>query len=394
MDSTAVIFCLGSNTRRAFLVFITAPPLCIVNQFLVVVHQHLDPALFGTDHNALIAHATDHVKRIPGLSAKGKLQGVFLNALFQSLFKGRVDLKKPVGRTQPADALVGPLVIVILDPEGNARSGILVAGKLGPLQKLGQDALPETLDLAQRHGMMGRRADVLDPVLGKLLFKPRAASPVGVLASVVGEYLFGNAVFANGPAVSFDHVFGRLAAIKSQTGDIAAVVVNKPDQIGDLSRQTEGHNIALPHLVGPGPFKKSGLGRIFFPFAFCRLGQPLCAKRPLDGRLTGAHKEKPFEDISDAPGSISGIFLFQINDGLADSLRKLGSGRGFQFVHQPLFTMLAIFFAPGVYTVIANAELGGNQLGRVTVFNIEPGHFEPEFMWIGRHAARRVLAFV
>jgi hypothetical protein len=128
--------------------------LCIVNQFLVIVHQHLDPAFFGADHNALVAHATDHVKRIPGLSAKGKLQGVFGNTLLEGLFKGRVDLKKPVSRTQPADALVGPFVVIKFYPKSDPCRGILVAGKLGPLEKLRQDALPEPFDLAQRHGMM------------------------------------------------------------------------------------------------------------------------------------------------------------------------------------------------------------------------------------------------
>jgi hypothetical protein len=62
----------------------------------------------------LIAHAADHIKRIPRFSAQGKLQGVFLNALCQGIFQGRVDLEKPVSRTQPADALVGPSVIVQL----------------------------------------------------------------------------------------------------------------------------------------------------------------------------------------------------------------------------------------------------------------------------------------
>jgi hypothetical protein len=71
-----------------------------------------------------------------------------LNALFQGLFKRRVDLKKPVGRTQPADALMGPFVIAIFNPKGDACGGILVTGELGPLQKLRKDRLPESFDLA------------------------------------------------------------------------------------------------------------------------------------------------------------------------------------------------------------------------------------------------------
>jgi hypothetical protein len=75
-------------------------------------------------------------------------------------------------------------------------------------------------------------------------------------------------------------------------------------------------------------------------------------------RLTGAHKEKPLEDIPDAPRSVSGIFLLLINDGLADSSRQLGgSARSFWLVHQPLFPTLAVSFSPGIHAVVADAEL-------------------------------------
>jgi hypothetical protein len=115
------------------LAFIIGPLGCIVNKFLVIVHQHFYLALFSEDHHGLITHATDHVKWIPRLSAKGQLQGVFFNAVFQGFFQGRVDLKKPVCRTQPADALVGPSVIVIFNPKSDPAGGILVTGKLGAL---------------------------------------------------------------------------------------------------------------------------------------------------------------------------------------------------------------------------------------------------------------------
>ena len=70
----------------------------IVNQFFFVVHQHLDLALFGADHHALVAHAAHHVKRVAGFATQGQLQGVFLHALLKRFFQGRVDLEEPVGR--------------------------------------------------------------------------------------------------------------------------------------------------------------------------------------------------------------------------------------------------------------------------------------------------------
>ncbi len=131
--------------------------------------------------------------------------------------------------------------------------------------------------------MMGPAADMLDPVLGQFLFKPGGASPVGVLVSIVGEHLFGHPVFADGPAVGLNDIFCALAAVKSQSGDVAAVVVDKPDQISVLARQPEGQNIALPHLVGPGPLEKPGLGRVLFRLAFYRLAQAFFVQGSLDG---------------------------------------------------------------------------------------------------------------
>jgi hypothetical protein len=43
------------------------------------------------------------------------------------------DLKKPVGRTQTADALVGALVIIVLDPKRGPLHGLLEAVELGAL---------------------------------------------------------------------------------------------------------------------------------------------------------------------------------------------------------------------------------------------------------------------
>jgi hypothetical protein len=101
---------------------------------------------------------------------------------------------------------VRSLVIVILDPEGGALHGLLEAVELGPLEKLAQDRFPEALDLAQRHGMVGARTDVLDAVLFHLPFEAGLTPPVGVLSAVVGKHLFGNAVLGNATAVGLQHM--------------------------------------------------------------------------------------------------------------------------------------------------------------------------------------------
>jgi hypothetical protein len=97
-----------------FIVYILS---CVIYKFFSIgrigsVYEHLHLALFRPDDHRLVPQAPDHVKRIPGSSPKRQLQGVFLNAFFQRLLELMGDLEEPVGRTQPADALMRPLVVV------------------------------------------------------------------------------------------------------------------------------------------------------------------------------------------------------------------------------------------------------------------------------------------
>jgi hypothetical protein len=245
---------------------------CVIHKFFFPagvgsVHQHLHLALFGPDHHRLAAHPADHVKRIHGTAPKRQFQGVFLHALFQRLFQIVGDLEKAVGRTQPPDTLVRPLVVVVLHPDGGPLHGLLEAVELDTLQEFVEDRLPEPFDLSKRHGMMRPGADVLDPVFFHLPLKPGLTPPVRILPAVVGEYLPGHAVFGNCAPVGFQNVFGRLAAVQTQARDVPAVVVHEADQVGVAAGQPEGHDVTLPQLVGSGAFEKPRLGSVFRRFA-------------------------------------------------------------------------------------------------------------------------------
>jgi hypothetical protein len=127
--------------------------------------------------------------------------------------------------------------------------------------------------------MVGTGTDVLDAVLFHLSLEAGLATPVGVLAPVVREHLFGNAVLGNAATVGLQHMGRCLAAVQLQGSDVAAVVIHKADQVGVAPGQPEGHDIALPQLVGTGAFEEPGLGWILFRLAFGLVYQPLFRKR-------------------------------------------------------------------------------------------------------------------
>jgi hypothetical protein len=92
IDSTAVIFCCGSNILRGCLaVFIFYILSRIVDKFffrllILTVNEHLDFALFRPDHHRLTAHAAYHVKGIHRSAPKSQLKGIFLDAFFKGAF--------------------------------------------------------------------------------------------------------------------------------------------------------------------------------------------------------------------------------------------------------------------------------------------------------------------
>jgi hypothetical protein len=175
--------------------------------------EHPDFALLCPDHHRFTAHAPHHVKGVHRPAAKRQLQGIVLDPLFDRLSQFMGDLEEPVGGTKPSDALVGPLVVVILDPKGGTLRCLLEAVKLRPLQKLPENRLPEPLDLPKRHRVVGTGADMPDTVFFQLLLKAGLAPPVGVLPAVVRQHLLGNPVVGNRAAVGLKNVFSRLAAV-------------------------------------------------------------------------------------------------------------------------------------------------------------------------------------
>jgi hypothetical protein len=190
----------------------------IVDKFFLgssalAVKEHPNLALLGPDHHRLAAHAPHHVEGVHRPAAKGKLQGVFRDPLFDCLSQIRGDLEEPVGGTQSPDPLVGPLVVVIFDPQGRALHRLLKAPKLRSLQELPQDRLPEPLDLAKGHRVVRPGADMFDAVFLQLLLEAGLAPPVGVLPAVVGQDLLGDPVVGHRPAVGLEHMLGGLASV-------------------------------------------------------------------------------------------------------------------------------------------------------------------------------------
>lgn len=178
-------------------------------------------AFLGAQDDRLAFHAADHVKRSARLAAQGHLEDVFLDARLHGLAQLGLDLKEAVRRAKAFDALMRPLVIVILNPELDALARRFKTLELSALKELLPDGRPEALDLAQGHGMVRPGFEVRHPVLLQFGFKSGSAAPTGILASIVGEHLLGRLELADALTIHFDHRLRRGAAEQIRRGDEA-----------------------------------------------------------------------------------------------------------------------------------------------------------------------------
>lgn len=238
----------------------------IIDKFLFLVLLIADTefefSFFGAEHDGLAVHASHHVERRLRFAAQRQFQQVFLNAGLDGFAQFGLDLEEAVGGAQAVDALVGPLMVVMFDPEFDPLARRLEAVELGADQEVLPDGGPEPFDLAQRHRVLRPGLEMGHMILFKLRFKAAGAAPTGVLPAVIRQHLLGRLILADRHPVDFDHRVRRGTAEQVGPHDEPRVIVHEGDQIRVTTTEPEGEDVRLPHLVGRSPLEETGPGEI------------------------------------------------------------------------------------------------------------------------------------
>jgi hypothetical protein len=129
-----------------------------------IAQLHLDVISLACDPDIRLPEFAKKEQGMSSLLTQGEPECVLLAALFERLLYVPGDPVEPIGRTGSGNALMRPLMIVIADPMGQPLTGIGKGGKQRIGQELLPDRPPESLDLSQRHRVMGRTAYVLHPL--------------------------------------------------------------------------------------------------------------------------------------------------------------------------------------------------------------------------------------
>jgi hypothetical protein len=364
----------------------------VVGGLLLAIDAELEFAFFGAQHDGLPLHASDHVEGRLGTTAQGHFEGVFADALLDGLAQFVLDFEEAVRRTHAADALMGALVVVMLDPQADALAGLLEVIELGAAEEFAPDGVPEPFNLAQGHGMMGSGADVGDAVLGHLVLEAARSAPCRILAAVVGEHFLGDAELGGRPPVNLDDGLGGLAAEQVDADNEPRVIVHEGDQVGVVAAQPEAEDVTLPHLVGGGPLEEAGLGGIAFGPPGSGCNEFLLVQRAAHRLGAGLHEEPAAQHLRDAPHAPSPVGLLEGDDLLADGL---GEPRPFfgdaarrrrRTEQRPIRTApLAVIQHPVVEGVDRDVEQSGHLGLGASLVHAHPHRPEPELRREGAH---------
>ena len=367
----------------------------------MVADTEFEFSFFGAEHDGLTVQAADHVEGRLGFSTQSELQEIGLNALLDGLAQLGLDLEEAIGGTQALDALIGALMVVMLDPEFDALAGVLEAVELGPHEEVLPDRGPEALDLAQRHRVLGSRLEVSDVILLELGLEAAHAPPVGVLATVVGEHLLGRLELAGGDAIDLDDRLRRGTAEQVRTDDEAGVIVHERDDVGVTATEAEREDVRLPHLIGRGPLEEAGPNHVA-PFGRRSLRHEFRVVQTTAHRLrAGRQEEEPAQDLRDALDAEGGMCPLEFEDLLGDRPGQLGLAPAGIGRLQPCFAAEPIRLQPRAKAALADAHLRTDQRLGEPLLPMQPDglelviHCEPPARFlVGARPPRGALALL
>ena len=322
-----------------------------------------------------------------GFPPERQLQHVLLDAALDDLPQLLGDGEEAIGGTQPLQGLVGPAVVVVLHPEPDPRGGRVEALELGAGQELLPDRLPEALDLAQGHGVMGPALQVVHAILPQLRLEPRGPAPARVLPALIGEHLLRDAVLCHRPAVDLQDVLRRLAAEDVQSHHVAGVIVEEADEVGVLAAQPEGEDVGLPELVGRGALEEARPRGIPLGFGARRLEELVLVEGAAHGLPAHGQEQHPPQELADLLDPEVGMAPLQ-RDGL-----PLDCGRhlrlpGPRLPRLPLQARLALRAIgpnPLPQRAQADAEIAGDLLDGEAFLHTELDRLAPALHGVGVH---------
>lgn len=197
---------------------------------------------------------------------------------------------------------------------------------------------------------------MVDIVFLQFLLEPGRAPPVGILPAIVRQQLLGRIIFRGRLTVYLNDMVGRLAPEQVHPYHIPGVIIHIGYYIRVFTAQPEGKYITLPHLVGSGPFKKTGLpGITLLGLKFGRGDKGLLMECLSYCLRAGGQEKQPPQDLGYPPYTPLRILPLQLDNLIFDRGGLGGLPRSTVPGHQPGFPMLLVRRRPAPQGIISYA---------------------------------------
>ena len=361
--------------------------LSVVGGFIEVIYEFLFLVLFVTDtefeftllgaeHDGLAFHSSDHVEGRLGFAAQSQFQEVLLDAGLDGFAQFIVDLEEAVGRAKTLDALIGPLVVVVFDPEFDPLPGRVKALELGADQKVLPDRGPKPFDFAKGHRMLRPGLEVGHVILFEFGLEAAGAAPGGVLPTIVGEHLLGRTELTGSDPIDFDHCLCCGTAEQIRTHNEPGVIIHEGDEIRVTTPEPEREDVRLPHLVGRGPFEETRAGDIALLAGRCGRHQLRLMQVLAHGLRAGGQKEPATQQLADLLDARLGTFPLELDDLFVNRLGQLGLALGGFGRLQSRLAELTIKTDPATETTTGHPHLRTNILDVEALLHTEAYGFE------------------
>jgi hypothetical protein len=120
-----------------------------------------------------------------------------------------------------------------------------------------------------------------------------------------------------------------LSAVNSKPDDVAAKIVDEPDEVNLSSSHAPCEDVGLPHLIGRGSLEEPGLGWVALCFDPYFGDEPLAVQSFSDGFGTARKHQNSSQPLADLFNPEARMRLFKFDDPLFDRFGQFGALRRF-----------------------------------------------------------------
>lgn len=217
---------------------------------MLIPHLHTQRIAVGADRKLTITELTGQIKGLASGLLSCQTQRVLGHLSLDARAHHRARPEEPIRRGESLQSLMRALEVIVLDKEAHTPLAVLEVGEHRAREQLLPQGLPEPLDLPAGLRMVRPTLHMRDPMALQLRFELGAATPGGVLPTLIRQDLPRRTVLGDAARERFQHQHAALMVRHRKTHEISRVIIQERGNVDPLLlSQQEREQVRLPQLV-------------------------------------------------------------------------------------------------------------------------------------------------